>query len=731
MNALFSHLNEQQAQAVQATEGRVRIIAGAGSGKTRVIAHRYAYLVNELGIDPGNILCMTFTNKAAQEMKHRISGLVPAGYVNDFVCTIHGFCVKFLRQEIHRLGFPKTFTVLDEDDAKSLAKKVLADFNINRKESTVKKFLIEIKCTKSTFPQQKYIENYFLVDAKIKENPNTVQAYFYEQLKTFSLDFEDLIFFTLYILRKFPKARNFWQKEINYLMVDETQDCNTNEWGIIELLTKKSGNLCVVGDPDQAIYEWRGAKPCLFVSFESDTDVTMARNYRSTPNILNVANSIIVNNKNRLPKDLYTERDNAEPVTYFHAKHEGEEAEWIANRILHYVENRGSSYRDFAILYRANHLSRIIEKLFVKKGIPYVMWGGVRFFERREVKDALAYLRLVSNTADDLSFQRIVNVPSRHFGNRSMERLQEMANDYAIQGRRLSLYDTLKRHSDDHVFSHCDLREFIATIELGKRLMREGAPLSDLADTVFSNSGLLEDLRNDTEAERLENVKELMAEIKQYETEHGDDGNSRDVALRQYLQDIALFTNADYKKEEGKVKLMTIHQAKGLEFPYVFVMGLNEGVFPNHRAIRERLEAAEEEERRLMYVAVTRAMHELFLSDTEGYDFVNRDQKSPSRFILEVNDGLLHYERKLDKQLIRHTKQKIKLLEAELNMLKDFDTAPSTQFKKGHQVKHKVFGEGTVVEIKDNGSVVVRFGKQRKTLLPRVLEKLPTSPKSK
>lgn len=730
MNHLLSHLNEQQAQAVQATEGRVRIIAGAGSGKTRVIAHRYAYLVNELGIDPGNILCMTFTNKAAQEMKHRISGLVPAGYVNDFVCTIHGFCVKFLRQEIHRLGFPKTFTILDEDDAKSLAKKVLADFNFNRKESTVKRFLIDVVRTKKE-TCRKYIPAYFLVDAKIKDNPNMVETYFYEQLKTFSLDFEDLIFFTLYILRKFPKARNFWQKEINYLLVDEAQDCNENEWEIIELLTKKSGNLCVVGDPDQAIYEWRGAVPDLFVNFVSDTDVTMAQNYRSTPNILNVANSIIVHNKKRLPKDLYTERDNGDPVTYFHAKHEEEEAEWIANRILLYVENRGSSYWDFAILYRANHLSRIIEKLFVKKGIPYVMWGGVRFFERREVKDALAYLRLVSNTADDLSFQRIVNVPSRHFGNRSMERLQEMANDYAIQGRRLSLYDTLKRHADDHLFSHCDVREFIATIELGKQLMREGAPLSDLANKVLTLSGLLEDLRNDTETERLENVDELLAEIKQYETEHGDDGINRDVMLTQYLQDIALFTNADYKKEEGKVKLMTIHQAKGLEFPFVFVMGLNEGVFPSHRAIRERLENAEEEERRLMYVAVTRAKHELFLSDTEGYDFVNRDQKSPSRFIFEVNDGLLNYEKKLDKQLIRHTKQKIKLLEAELNMFKDFDTAPSTQFKKGNQVKHKVFGEGTVVEIKDNGSVVVRFGKERKSLLPRVLEKLSATQKNK
>lgn len=730
MNHLLSHLNEQQAQAVQATEGRVRIIAGAGSGKTRVIAHRYAYLVNELGIDPGNILCMTFTNKAAQEMKHRISGLVPAGYVNDFVCTIHGFCVKFLRQEIHRLGFPKTFTILDEDDAKSLAKKVLADFNMDRKESTVKRFLIDVVRAKKE-SRQKYIPAYFLVDAKIKDNPNMVETYFYEQLKTFSLDFEDLIFFTLYILRKFPKARNFWQKEINYLLVDEAQDCNENEWEIIELLTKKSGNLCVVGDPDQAIYEWRGAVPDLFVNFVSDSDVTMAQNYRSTPNILNVANSIIVHNKKRLPKDLYTLREDGAPVVYFHAKCDAEEATWIAEKIQNYVEQKECSYRDFAILYRASYLSRIIEKLFVKKGIPYVMWGGVRFFERREVKDALAYLRLVSNTADDLSFQRIVNVPSRHFGNRSMQRLQEMANDYAIQGRRLSLYDTLKRHADDHLFSHCDVREFIATIELGKQLMREGAPLSDLANKVLTLSGLLEDLRNDTETERLENVDELLAEIKQYETEHGDDGINRDVMLTQYLQDIALFTNADYKKEEGKVKLMTIHQAKGLEFPYVFVIGLNEGIFPSHRAIREGQEAAEEEERRLMYVAVTRAECELFLTDAEGFDFTNKDQKSPSRFIFEVNDGLLHYERKLDQELIRRTKQKIKSLENELNFVKVLDLIPEPRFRKGNKVLHKTFGEGVVVETKDNDSVVVRFGKQRKTLLPRVLEKLPTPPKSK
>ena len=360
MTDILEGLNSRQKEAVTATEGRIRVVAGAGTGKTKALTHRYAYLVNVLGIDPANILCLTFTNKAAAEMRARIAGMVHSGDYNDFVCTIHGFCVKFLRKEIYRIGFPKGFTVS-------------------------------------------------------------------RQLKHYALDFDDLINVTKYILDRFQDACEWWQNELNYIMVDEAQDCNLDDWDLVERLALKHRNLFIVGDPDQAIYEWRGARPDLFVQFAADKTVILDENYRSTPKILDVANCVISNNKNRIPKDLFTRKAEGRAVIHYHGKSEKEETDWIVTQIKLLLQN-GAKVNDIAILYRSTYQSRALEQALLNAHLEYTIWGGTRFFERREIKDALSYLRLVNNQDDDLSFERIVNVPSRKLGKKFLDTLRADAD---------------------------------------------------------------------------------------------------------------------------------------------------------------------------------------------------------------------------------------------------------------------------------------------------------------
>jgi ATP-dependent exoDNAse (exonuclease V) beta subunit len=409
--------NERQIEAMEATEGHVRIVADAGSGKTRTLACRYAYLVNEIGVDPANILCLTFTNKAAQEMRQRISRLVFAGNVTNFVCTIHGFCVKFLREEIFSLGYPKTFLILDEEDLKAFAKEVFADNGIERSQNTVDDFLGAFGSWK--FSHRDYIKDYLLPDRHLSEEhlKDTYVQMLLKQKKNFALDFSDLIYFTLYILDVFPDVRDNWQRRMEYVMVDEVQDCNSLDWEIFTTLSGYHNNLFIVGDPDQSIYEWRGACPDLFVSYQPDRNIVMVQNYRSTSKILEAANSVIVNNRMRLDKDLYTKNDAGETIVHIHGKDEKQEADWIAGRIAQMMAS-GMKASDFAVLW-SSYLSRNIEQAFMRRSIPYVVWGGVRFFERKEIKDALSYLRLVAE-GDDVSFARIVNVPSRKIGKEKM-----------------------------------------------------------------------------------------------------------------------------------------------------------------------------------------------------------------------------------------------------------------------------------------------------------------------
>ena len=693
MSNLFENLNNMQAEAVKATEGKVRIIAGAGSGKTRVLAHRYAYLVNEVGIDPGNILCMTFTNKAAREMKNRIAKLVHRAHVNDFTCTIHGFCVKFLRREIHRLGYPKTFTIIDEEDSKTLALQVFEEMHLDAKKDTIKNFLDDIRLYKAPLG---YIEKIIVPTATLEaKDINKTVRYIQLQLKNYALDFNDIINFTLYIMHNFPDALAYWQDKMNYVQVDEVQDCNKKDWAIINYVSGGCGNLFIVGDSDQAIYEWRGAMPDLFNNFVSDKDVMLTQNYRSTPNILNVANSIIAHNENRIPKDLFTVRPSEKIVVHHHAKSEYDECKWIAEQIRD-ISKEGVPFSSFAILYRASYLSRSIEQELIKKQIKYVVWGGLRFFERKEIKDCLAYLRLIANRNDDIAFKRIINVPKRSFGKTSQSRLQELAD-----AEGLSLFDTLVKHKNDDAFSSkTAVMQFMQFID-DYHGYSSFTDIGDLLDSVLRDSGLDAMYRKEGDQDRLDNIEELKQSIKGYEEQNVD---SEFLTLESYLQEIALYTNADYKEDGETVKLMTIHQAKGLEFPYVFIIGLSEGIFPNYRSIRDRNKRAEEEERRLMYVAVTRAEKGLFLTESEGYNFMTKQEKFPSRYILEVSDGLLHLDGDISKELMDNLLAGTKRQMEEMN----YEGCPN-EFKVGDKVANKFFGLGTVLEKRSDNSYKVQF----------------------
>ena len=700
-------LNARQTQAVEASEGRVRVVAGAGSGKTRVLAHRYAFLVNELGISPGNILCLTFTNKAAQEMKRRISGMVDRGSVNDFICTIHSFCVKFLRREIYRIGYPKSFTVIDEEDAKQLAKQAMEEFGVYRRKLTAERFLTQVAALKG-YDIDAYIQRH-LLPASPAECPDMLVRYMRLQLKHYALDYDDLIYFTIYILNHFPDAREYWTDKLNYIMVDEVQDCSADDWKLLGILAERHGNLFVVGDPDQAIYEWRGANPSIFVRFKAATDIILNENYRSTPDILEIANSIIANNRNRVPKELYTMRLNERRAVYRHARSEREEADFIADTIEEGIK-QGDSPRDFAVLYRSTFMSRGIEQQLLKRKIPYSVWGGVRFFERKEIKDVICYLRLVASDADDMAFARIVNLPARKFGATSMARLRALAEQSGQP-----LMTTLRQAVDTPAFNRPQTRAFIELIDNVRRLA-PSMPVSELTDRILNDSRLADHYRMDEREDRLENIAELIGSMREFELSRDDDD---DRALDAYLQEIALYTNADSAPDKDKVKLMTIHQSKGLEFPTVFVTGLTEGAFPNHRSIRERRQDGEEEERRLMYVAVTRAESMLYLSESEGYLNDNGALKYPSRFISEIPEVLLTVEGNPDPQLFEGTRRMVSMLNSELM------TGDDTPMPPGTAVEHRVFGRGTVVSYDPAArSYRVKFDKSERDLVARVLTRI-------
>jgi len=692
---ILENLNQKQLQAVKTTEGYVRVIAGAGSGKTKALTSRFAYIVDRLGINSSNILCVTFTNKAAQEMKRRVKALIGDTFDVSLITTYHGFCVRFLREEINKIHYPKNFIILDTEDQKTILRDVFTELNINSKHLTFKQVLQFISKSKSTSDYLSYIlENKSYEDNDADTlSVQVFKKYLDKQKRNYALDFDDLIHFTVYILTKHLAVLLKWQKNMHYIQVDEAQDSSDSQFQLVEMLSRIHNNLFVVGDPDQTIYEWRGAKPEYLVDFDKmfpDCEtIIMNQNYRSTPNILKVGNHIIKNNKIRVDKDMITEKPEGFEVVHFHGKNDFEEALWVANEIKDIIKTENAKYSDITLLYRANHISRNIEQCLIKENIPYSIFGGIRFFERKEIKDVLAMLRLIV-AGDNISFLRMFNHPSRGLGKKFLERLSSIGLE-----QNLSLLEALKRNMEDKELSKKGAVDFLQLIEELTALSKTKS-ISDLVKDILDKSGLSELYRKDGDEDRLENIKELVSSMLLLENE-----NKEPINVEEYLQEVALYTDLDnHNENHDKVKLMTIHISKGLEFPYVFLCGFTEGVIPSAMSIKERRKRAIEEERRLTYVAVTRAEKRFYMTDSEGFNFTTGLNKYPSRFLFEISDEFYVRKGKLSQEVINSAKSQPGSVHAE-NL---------QHLNAGDMVFHEVWKKGKVREINyDKNEYLIDF----------------------
>lgn len=684
----LSILNEAQLEAVTTTEGPVRVIAGAGSGKTRALSYRFAFLVNELGILPGNILCVTFTNKSAAEMRQRIHSLTgdnDTGYINTF----HGFCVSVLQEDSYAIHYPKSFLVLDNADIDAMLERIYEECSLTLRDKTYQnaRDMIEMKKIKEEPDYFKYMLQMSLDELKGKyEKAKTVNdkifyGYLYQEKKCFGVDYNDLIRFTLHIFHEREDIRLKWQKRLEYIMVDEFQDIDGLQYELMKVLCGFHGNIFVVGDPDQTIYSWRGADISLLLHFEEDfpgvRTIMMNKNYRSTPEIIRAANSLVATNTNRIEKELESQKPSGAPVLCHLAKTQEEEALWIADEIQR-LHEEGMAYRDMTILYRAHYVTRSVEQALLVRKIPYTIYSGVQFFARAEIKDALSYLRMIVYK-DDLSFRRIVNRPRRNMGKRRMAFLEEQQEK---QGG--TLYETLCDHVEDPLFKGTKAREFISLIE-SFASGYEQRPVSEVLQLLIEASGYERQLRTEGAQDRLDNLAELKQSVYDYETTSGEE-----VTMEHYLTHVALFTNMDEPGGGDKVKLMTVHAAKGLEFPVVFLCGMGEGIFPS-RKIRDA--EAMEEERRLAFVALTRAMDRLYLTESAGRS-LDGSFRYPSRFLFDIDQRLLTYTQEPDEGLIRAVHAYVGATATQMR-----DRQERSGLQAGDRIVHKVFGPGQILSV--------------------------------
>jgi len=687
-------LNTEQKQAVTQTEGYVRVIAGAGSGKTKALTSRYAYIVEALGINSSNILCVTFTNKAAKEMRTRVKRLVGENSDLSYITTYHGFCVRVLREDINKIEYPKNFIIMDVEDQKTVLREVYNELGLTSKVLTFKQVLRYISNKKNS---QEYLQ--YILESKKKESDNEIEKvfirYLEKQQRNYALDFDDLLNFALYIFVNNADVLEKWQRRLHYIQVDETQDSSQKQFMLIEMLSRFHKNLFVVGDPDQTIYEWRGAKPEILVDFDKQfvdsKTIIMNQNYRSTPNILSLGNHIIKNNKIRVDKDMFTLNPEGVDVVHFHAQNDYEEGLWVANEIKRIVSEEKIKFSDFAILYRANHISRSIEQSLIRENIPYSVFGGIRFFERKEIKDVLAYLRLIE-FGDDFSFLRVVNTPSRGLGKKFIEDVAQIA-----EKENLSLYSALKANISQKDINRKGSIEFVELIEKF-RASKNQFIISDLVKEILDKSGLTAYYRTDGDTDRLDNIKELQNSLIILETQ-----DEEKISLTQYLQEIALYTDMDIEDDRNeKVKLMTIHTSKGLEYPYVFLCGFTEGVLPSAMSIQERRAKAIEEERRLTYVAITRAEKAFYMTESEGFNFSTGLNKYPSRFLFEINEKYFVRKGELSQEIIDEAKEQLKL---------DVNRQPiHKRFEVGDIVSHTIWKQGKVIEVnEDKGEYQIEF----------------------
>lgn len=632
--SIYDSLNDKQKEAVFYTDGALLILAGAGSGKTRVLTHRIAYLI-EQGVRPWNILAITFTNKAAGEMRERVNHLVEFGAESVWVSTFHSMCVRILRRYIDRLGFDNNFTIYDTEDQKSVMKDICKRLNIDTKYTKEKAILAEISRAKNemTVPGDYALEN---SEDFSKRKIAEAYAEYQEQLKkNNALDFDDLLVKTVELLRSNAEVLNHYQERFRYIMVDEYQDTNTVQFLLIRLLAGNHGNICVVGDDDQSIYGFRGANIANILDFERyfpDTRVIkLEQNYRSTQMILNAANAVIANNQHRKEKSLWTENDEGCRVIIRQLGNEAEEAEYISDGIAEFVRKNHYSYNSVACLYRTNAQSRVLEERFIKDGIPYKIIGGQNFYQRKEIKDLIAYLKVVDNGRDDVSVKRIINVPKRGIGQTTIGKLETFA-----QANDMSFYNALKNENAMAILgrSASKIKPFVDFIQR-LRAEKEYVKISDIMEMLLKETGYVDELRAEGTTEalgRVENIDEFFNKIVDYEEKHDKPD------LSEFLEEISLVADIDnLNSENDYVVLMTIHSAKGLEFPKVFLCGMEEGLFPGKAAVYSDTEKDMEEERRLCYVAITRAMESLTITCArQRFTRGELQMNAMSRFVREI-----------------------------------------------------------------------------------------------
>lgn len=742
--SILKQLNEHQLEAVTCVDQHLRIIAGAGSGKTRVVTTRIAYLIDECHVYPNKILAITFTNKAAREMKERVESLLGdvAKAVN--ISTIHSFCVRLLREDILELGYPRNFTILDSDDQKSILRDAYKQMHIDVKSYSYNSVLSYISHNKTNFI------NADMAKANAgkwagEQVRADVYAFYEKRLKEmYALDFDDLLIFAHRILKSKEEIRAKWQRRFNYIHVDEFQDVDSLQYAIIQMLVRDDAYLCVVGDPDQTIYTWRGAQVDIIMNFERDfpnsKTVILNENYRSTQQILNGANALIKNNRNRIDKELFTRVESDDKIIHFTALDDANEPVWVASKIMS-LHHHGVHYKDIAILYRSNYLSRGLEKALLDFHIPYRIYGGIRFYDRAEIKDALSYLRLLAPVDENdpkalyknLAVKRIINAPKRGIGAKTLETIELQANHDDT-----NMYDILLAYDIGKGKAKANIQKFTAMIEECRSKV-DTISIDQLLEMVLEESGYLDMLREDKEIERLENIKELIGDISNYVETHPE------ATLQEYLQEISLYSDKEELENGDYVQLMTIHAAKGLEFDNVFVYSLCEGIFPNEKSIGEGGQPALEEERRLAYVAFTRAKKQLFLSDSYGYSYVLDKIKTTSRFVKELPEECLedvgskprntfsedvdtfsgsdffsmrsvrpsHHDSGYESQAARPLSQAV-VDDGSAPIQRDVKKPKKKgTIRKGDLVHHETFGDGVVIKLEDRLATIAfeqKFG---------------------
>lgn len=715
-NALIEGMNPRQQEAVLHTEGPLLLMAGAGSGKTRVLTHRIAYLIEEKEVNPWNILAITFTNKAAREMKERVNKLLAHGGDDVWVSTFHSMCVRILRRDVDFIGYNRNFTILDPSEQLTLMKRVLKELNIDPKKYDPRSILGTISNAKNELQNPEQYAN--LQGSFYEEIVAKCYARYQKELRQNQcMDFDDLIMNTIRLFEEHPDSLTYYQNKFRYVHVDEYQDTNHAQYTLVNLLAARFRNLCVVGDADQSIYGWRGADMQNILDFEKDypdaTVILLEQNYRSTKNILQAANNVIQNNRNRREKKLWTENVDGEKITYYRGDNERDETRFIVSTIQKEIAENERVYGDFAVLYRTNAQSRVMEETLLKSNIPYTMVGGHKFYDRKEIKDILAYLNVIANPMDSISFERIVNSPKRGIGASSVEKLRDFANLH-----EWSLLEAAQNVELANISGKAgkELRAFGTLID-DLHQMIPYLTITELVQETLQRSGYEEalQLQNNLEAQaRLENLEEFLTVTqefdKRYDQQDEEEADAPEEKLTVFLNDLALVSDIDsFEEAPSQVTLMTLHAAKGLEFPVVFLIGLEEGVFPLSRAMMEESEL--EEERRLAYVGITRAEETLYMTNAFSRTLYGKTQYNrPSRFIDEIDQELLTTQGMStpQTQAARKTSEpkvfKPRYVQPQKAGVSDkvASGGENVGWQAGDKVNHKKWGIGTVVRVNGN-----------------------------